>query len=332
MSPSSPTNRPTDEAYLESSDHEPAPELLNQPWFDVHNHAQTLSWSERERYPLAGCEGMIMVAAGYHWTPYRPVKAEDVQYLWDDAINRRRAIEENHLLATKLGLGIHTGVRIEDPESLLDAMADYCDHDHVVAIGETGVTPTQHACKWDLEGQLDVVRGQFALADIYDLPAILHTPSGGSAADPSDRTALTRGYEKLAQLDTEPVFEADNVGVTSLERNLETAVGAGLDESRIVASHASSSTLPYLMEESDCYASFTIGHPWLLGVTNEDIIEAIRTYGPDRLMLDTDCANVLRTDPLAIKRTIIDLYHHGIEPDAIRTVVADNPRLVFDFA
>lgn len=331
MSPSAPTNRPTDEAHHEPSRHTPAPALLNQPWIDVHNHAHTLSWSDRERYALSGCEAMVMVAAGYHWTPYRPVRADDVRFLWDDAINRRRAIEENHLFAAKLGLGIHTGVRIDDPEPLLEAMADYCDADHVVAIGETGVTPTQQVAHWDLDGQRRVVRRQFELADAYDLPVLLHTPKSGSGRNDRDRpSGSLPGYEKLATLETEPVFEADEVGIRALEINLAAAADAGHDEERIIASHAGPGTVPFLLEETDCYVSFTIGHQWLLGVGVDDVAEAIRTYGPDRLMLDTDCANVLRTDPFAIKRAMIELSQRGIDPEAIRTIVANNPRDVLD--
>lgn len=328
MSPSVPTKRPTDEAHLDPTDDTPAPEILNQPWIDVHNHAHTLSWADRERYGLAGCEAMVMVAAGYHWTPYRPARSEDVRFLWDDAINRRAAIAEKHLFDPKLSLGVHTGVRIEDPDPLLDAMADYCDHDHVVAVGETGVTPSQHVASWDLSAQQAVVREQFELADSCGLPAILHTPMGGS----DDGNAGPRpGYEKLTDLDTEPVFEAENLGVAALEMNLEAAADAGLPEHRIVASHASPETVPYLMEETDCYVSFTLGHQWLLGVDVDDVAAAVRTYGPERIMLDTDCANVLRTDPFAVKRAMIDLYHRGIDPAAIRTIVENNPRTVFGF-
>jgi predicted metal-dependent TIM-barrel fold hydrolase len=48
-------------------------------------------------------------------------------------------------------------------------------------------------------------------------------------------------------------------------------------------------------------------------------------------MIDTDCANVLRTDPYSIKRAVFELYRYGIEPDAIRQVVLENPRDVYGF-
>ncbi len=117
-----PVRRPTDASYLNDNGPDLPSSLLNLPWIDCHNHVQTLSWNDRERYALAGCEAMVMVmvASGYHWTPYKPVTAA-VRFLWDDAINLRRAIEQSHFFDTNLALGVHTGVRVENPDDLLAA-------------------------------------------------------------------------------------------------------------------------------------------------------------------------------------------------------------------
>ena len=326
-----PTKRPTDAAYLD--DEPPLPtELLNLPWIDGHNHAHTLSWDDRERYALAGCAGMVMVASGYHWTPYKPVRAEDIRYLWDDVINRRAAIERDHFFRTRLGLGIHTGVRVENPDDLLEAMDAYCELDEVVVVGETGVTPTQHVEAWDVDEQRAVVRAQMELADAHDLPVILHTPNVSRDEGPRYRPELgTPGYEKNTALGAEPVLVGENPALEAVKLDMEAARDAGLDEQRIVASHADRNNTEYLMNETDCYLSYTIGHSWLIGVDAADVANAIEEYGPERVMIDTDCANVLRTDPYAIKRAIFELYRYGIEPDAIRQVVRENPREVYGF-
>ncbi|APX97467.1 TatD family hydrolase [Natronorubrum daqingense] len=326
-----PTARPTDAAHLEDRDVDLPTELLNLPWIDVHNHAHTLSWDDRERYALSGCRSMVMVSSGYHWTPYKPVQASDVRYLWDDAINRRGAIERNHFFEAKLGLGIHTGVRIENPDELLEAMADYCDLEEVVAIGETGVTPSQHVSSWGLDEQRAVVQAQMELADAHDLPVLLHTPNTSSDSGRSYRPELgTPGYEKNPGLGQEPVIERENPALEAVKIDVEAARDAGLDEERVVASHADENNTEYLMAETDCYLSYTIGHSWLIGVDAADVADAIDEYGPDRIMIDTDCANVLRTDPFALKRAIFELYRYGIDEEAIRQVVLENPRDVFD--
>ena len=324
-----PTQRPTDADYLDEQPPLPR-ELLNLPWIDGHNHAHTLSWDDRERYALAGCEGMVMVSSGYHWTPYKPVRAEDVRYLWDDAINRRAAIERNHFFEAKLGLGVHTGVRIEAPDELLDAMDAYCELDEVAVVGETGVTPAQHVEAWDVDEQVAVVQAQMELAAKHDLPVILHTPNTGVDRKREYRPELgTPGYEKNYGLGAEPVLDGENPHLEAVKLDVQAAHDAGLPEERVVASHADANNTAWLMAETDCYLSYTIGHSWLVGVDAADVADAIDEYGPERIMIDTDCANVLRTDPYAVKRAIFELYRYGIEPDAIRQVVWENPRDVY---
>lgn len=325
-----PTRRPTDATYLDDDVPDLPSSLLNLPWIDCHNHAQTLSWDDRERYALAGCESMVMVASGYHWTPYKPVAADDVRFLWDDAINRRRAIERSHFFDASLALGVHTGVRIENPDDLLAAMDDYCRLPEVVALGETGVTPTQHVESWGLDEQRAVVGAQMELADAHDLPIILHTPNRSSDTAPTYRRGIGRpGYEKNTALATEPVITGDNPELKAVEIDVEVARKAGLAEDRIVASHADPNNAEYLLERTDCHLSFTVGYPWLTGVTPADVAETVREYGPDRIMVETDCANVLRTDVLSVKRTILELYRLGIDEEDIRRIVLENPRDVF---
>lgn len=335
MDTSYPTKRPTDAAYLEGTETEVdlPTDLLNLPWIDPHNHAHTLSWEDRERYAIAGCQSMLLIASGYHWTPYKPVEADDVRFLWDDVINRRHAIERNHFFEAKLGLGIHTGVRITNPDELLDAMDAYCELDEVVAVGETGVTPSQHVEAWGIDEQRAIVQGQMEIADTHDLPIILHTPNQTNEELPSYRPELgIPGYEKNTDLGQEPVLDTANAALEAVKIDIEAMREAGLDDERVIASHADPNNVPYLMENTDCYLSFTIGHSWLIGVTAADVADAIETYGPDRIMVDTDCANVLRTDPFALKRAIFELYRLGIDEDAIRQVILENPRDVFGFS
>ena len=320
------TRRPTDAAYLDEEEFDPPASLLNLPWVDCHNHAHTLSWDDRERYALAGCRAMVMVASGYHWTPYKPVQSEDVRFLWDDIVNRRRAIERDHFFDAHLALGVHTGVRIENPDELLEQMERYCELEEVVAVGETGVTPSQHVERWELDEQRTVVRAQMELADDHDLPVILHTPNPGTESGPEYRAGVgTPGYEKNTPLGREPVITGDDPSLDAVKIDVDIAQEVGLDEEQIVASHADPNNAAYLLEETDCYLSFTIGYPWLTGVTPENVAAVVREYGADRIMVDTDCANVLRTDVFSVKRAILEFYRLGLFEDTIRQIVLENP-------
>jgi predicted metal-dependent TIM-barrel fold hydrolase len=325
-----PTRRPTDASYLEDKQFDPPASLLNLPWIDCHNHAHTLSWEDRERYALSGCRAMVMVASGYHWTPYKPVTGRDVRFLWDDVVNRRRAIERDHFFDAHLALGVHTGVRIENPDELLSRMEDYCELDSVVAIGETGVTPSQHVERWGLDEQRAVVGAQMALADEYDLPVILHTPAAQVNASEHYRSGVgLPGFEINGSLGQDPVITGDEPSLEATRIDVEIARETGLDEDQVVASHADPTNAEYLLEETDCYLSFTIGYPWMTGVSAEDVAAVVREYGPDRIMVDTDCANVLRTDVFSIKRAILELYRLGLSEDTIEQIVRENPREVF---
>jgi predicted metal-dependent TIM-barrel fold hydrolase len=136
------------------------------------------------------------------------------------------------------------------------------------------------------------------------------------------------GYEKNVSLGAEPVIDADNPALEAVRIDVEVAREVGLNEGRIVASHADPDNVAYLLEDTDCYASFTLGHSWMTGVTAADVADAIETYGPERIMVDTDCANILRSDPFSLKRAILELYRLGIDVDDIRQVVWENPRSV----
>ena len=327
-----PTRRPTDASHLDDLQEkfDPPTSLLNLPWVDCHNHAHTLSWDDRERYALSGCRAMIMVASGYHWTPYKPVRADDVRFLWDDLLNRRRAIERDHFFDTHLALGVHTGVRIEDPDHLLDAMAEYCELDEVVAVGETGITPSQHVERWELDEQRAVVGRQMELAADHDLPVILHTPAARVNASPHYRDGVgVPGFEINGSLSQEPVITGDDPALEAVQIDVEIAREVGLDEERIVASHADPNNAEYLLEETDCRLSFTIGYPWLTGVSPADVAAVVREYGSERIMVDTDCANVLRTDVFSVKRAILELYRLGLSEDTIEQIVLENPRETF---
>ena len=321
-----PTQRPTDLEDGDGIDSIPS-ELNSIPWIDVHNHAHTLSWNDRERYALSGCAGMVMMAAAYYWTPYKPVQPEDVRYLWDDALNRLPQIRESHLLDAKVGVGIHTGARVENYEALLDVLPEYAELDEIAAIGEIGITEAQHVAGWSLDEQKEVTRRQFEVAADYDLPAVVHTPADLSdVAFPERVSGNLPGYELDLARQQEPVLTSDYPKREAVDIDAELADEAGLDHEQVVLSHMDPEIAPYVLENTDCYLSFTVSYPWLLGVSPTDVAEVVAEYGPERILVETDSAGVLRSDVFAFKRTIHELSRHGVDIDAIRQVVYENPQ------
>lgn len=329
MEPQYPTKRPTDAEHTSESEHSFPPELTTLPWIDVHNHAHTLSWNDRERFALSGCHAMVMMAAAYYWTPYKPVAPDDVRYLWDDALNRLDPIRQSHIFDARLGIGIHTGARVDDVDELLSVMPEYLALDEVAAVGEIGITAAQHVSRWDLESQTLVMRRQLELAREYDLPAIVHTPPNLDDVDiPYRERGPIPGYELNMDLQQEPAIEAENAKRAATELDIELKDDTGLPDDQLVLSHADRHIAPLVLENTDCYLSFTISYPWLLGVTARDVAAVVEEYGPDRVLIETDSAGILRSDVFSFRRAIFDLYRLGLEVDTIRQVVYENPQRV----
>jgi len=228
--------------------------------------------------------------------PIDPSRAEDVRYLWDEALARVRPIERSHLFEVKLGLGVHTWSRVENVEELLAALPGYLELDVVAAVGEIGVTKSQHVHEWDLDAQREVVTEQMRIADEYDTPVILHTPP--TLNEESVIGSRMPVYEVDLELLQEPVLNEAGTSLQGTKIDVECARAAGLPEEKVVVSHADPTITEYVMESTDCYLSFTVGYPWLTGVTAADVADAVETYGPDRIMIDTDCAGVIKSGPL----------------------------------
>lgn len=164
------------------------------------------------------------------------------------------------------------------------------------------------------------------LAADADVPVILHTPP--TIADDPAANSTANVYEANRESLQERVLEGEE-SLAATKLDIDCAREAGLPEDRVVVSHADETLTEYVLDSTDCHLSFTVGYPWLTGVTAADVATAIETYGPNRIMLNTDCAGTLKTDPFAIKRSIFELYHRGIDVETIKQVVYENPTDVF---
>jgi predicted metal-dependent TIM-barrel fold hydrolase len=99
----------------------------------------------------------------------------------------------------------------------------------------------------------------------------------------------------------------------------------GMNEEQVVLDHAHPSMAAFVMERTDCYLAFSVGQ-WIRTTTVEDVAETIRTYGPERIIVDSDVAGMYQTEPFAMKKTMLDLVRHGIDPADVRRVVYENPK------
>jgi hypothetical protein len=303
------------------------PDPLDFPLVDPHQHTLSLTWNDREKFDIAGYEAAVAIAAGYYWAPYRPVAADDVRFLWDDALRRARAFDYRHFYDQYVAVGVHTWARVEDAADLLAALPDYCEDDRVVAIGETGIESTHHTTAWDLEGQKDVVREQMHVARETGLPILLHTP-GSSKGDVDPREA--HSYEEGNQNFTDPVLDPATAKTDALDICLELAADAGLPDEQIVVDHGSPVVADRVLGETDCWLAYSVSAPWLRGVDARDVAAAVDDHGADRILLDTDLAGSMRNDPFVLRRTAMDLLRLGVDRAAVRRVACENAKDVLD--
>lgn len=294
--------------------------VTNVPWVDIHQHTQTLSWAEQHKYDLTGCEAVVMIAQNPHWSPYRPVAPDEVRFLWDLALKWTDYLNQKHVFDTHVAIGIHTVARVEEWEELIDVLPEYLALDEVVAVGETGIEPVQYTSNWPIEDQRAVVREQMAAADAADVPVVLHTPSKKSGAG-----AEASGWGGLGLTEPDPEIDYSQPKPECTEIDIELKDEAGLPDERLVIDHGNPSIVELVMETTDCYLGFSVSTA-LKGVTAEDIAEVIETYGPDRVVVDSDMMGYRYSDIFCIPEMVIDLYELGVSEEDIRTVVYENPK------
>lgn len=303
------------------------PDPLDIPWIDIHQHTQSLTWNDREKFDISGARAAVMIAAGYYWAPYRPVSADDVRFLWDDALRRAACFDHRHFYDQYVAVGVHTWAGVEGSEALLAALPDYCEDERVVAIGETGIESTHHASRWGLDDQRDVVREQMHIARETGLPILVHTPGSSKGGLPA---RYSHSYEEVNDSFTDPLLDPETAKRDAVEIDLELADEVGLADEQVVIDHANPETLPLVMETTDCYLSFSVSAPWLRGFDPADVASAIEEYGADRIVLDTDLIGAMEHDAFAMKRTIMDLRRLGVDREDIRAVVYENPAQILD--
>ena len=316
-----PTRRPLG-IELDDRDHERSAGVTSVPWIDIHQHTQTLSWNEQHKYDLTGCEAVVMIAHNPHWSPYRPVSADDVRFLWDLAVKWADYLNQKHVFDTYVAIGIHTLARVEGWEELVDVLPEYLALDDVVAVGETGIEPVQYTSRWPIEEQKAVVGAQMEVAAEAGLPVVAHTPSRKAGAG-----AETEGWGGLDLTEPDPSVDYSEPKPECAELDVQLADEAGLPHEQLVIDHATSTVVELVMESTDAYLGFSVSSP-LKGVTSEDIADVVREYGPERVIVDSDMMGYRYSDVFCIPETVIDLYNIGLSEEAIRTIVYENPREV----
>lgn len=303
-----------------------SPEQSLIPWIDIHGHHHTLTWHELEKLDLIGCSLVVMSIGNIgDLSPYRPISIEDIQMYWDQAIRLSHAISRSHSYEAKVAIGIHTtNGPIDRIDRLIEKIPAYAALDEVVALSETGITMIQEHETFPIPDQRRLIQKQLQLAKEADLPAILHTPT------------ISKGGSEYANISLEThdtgdlVLNPDTAKLDAVKIDVEIANEVDFPENKLVLTHGHLSSAPWILENTDCYVSFTVGNA-TRDVAIADIIHAIEQYGTDRIMIDTDCARLKDFDTFEIRRTILELIRQGVSSEDVRRVVHDNQQAVLGY-
>ncbi len=141
------------------------------------------------------------------------------------------------------------------------------------------------------EREEDVLLNQLELAREYSVPAIVHTP-------PTNR-------------------------VSAVEKIVKIAEKAKVDFGSLVIDHTSIDTIG-IVKENNAIAGVSI-KPGI--VTPEMIVENLDDF--EDCLLNSDCANVTDTDPLAVPKTVRYIMREGIEKKIVKRMCFDNAKKVY---
>jgi uncharacterized protein len=256
-------------------------------YIDAHAHLNTLSWATLETMSQAGVAAIvspIMLDAA------KAVSADTILDLWDYVIDVQRARAAEHYIAgyAMLCVNMASSPRA-DAERLFGLLPSYLKRDGVVAIGEVGFEPQSRTCP-DLAQQEAWIRRQLEISRDTGMPIVIHT-----ANPPEEKRRYTERVLALCQAIRIPMSQvAIDHGAPA---NARLALDAG--------AYLGVSVQPFR------------------GMRPEGAAELVATYGPDRIMLNSDCSP-LHSDPLAVPKTVYALRRRGIADASIEAVARRN--------
>jgi uncharacterized protein len=103
-------------------------------------------------------------------------------------------------------------------------------------------------------------------------------------------------------------------------RSMDVCAEHGLDPSMVVIDHNNEETVEHVLERG-YWTAFSIYPSTKMG--NERMVEILRRYGPDRIIIDSACDWGI-SDPLGVPKTARLALERGISEDAVQAVCYAN--------
>jgi len=291
-------------------------------YIDSHNHMHALSWDEWELLSVTGMAGAVLSCGNPHvhreiWEA--PPGSEDIARYWEGPLRLARVAEEKHFVRVRCALGVSSMTRVRDWDALLERLPALLDDPLVAALGEVGLDPTQYfGLAWDLEDQARCLEAQARLAAERGLPVILHTPTPKESKD------------FLGDVAVRAEVPPEAFRLHYLKEDLAVLRRAGLDERLIVADHSDGSVVDFIHRETGAWCAISIGSA-LRPIRPEQVVGWVKTYGPERILLNSDHLGYRPIDILAVPKTLRALRRAGVPEAHVRRVSFENANALFGF-
>ena len=286
-------------------------------YIDSHNHMHVLNWDEWELLGTTGMRATVLSCGNPHL--YREVWDEapgydDIMRFWEGPIDMVQPLEVQHFIQIRCAVGISSMTRVNDWEKLLEMLPRFLEAESVVALGEIGLDPTQYfSLAWPMEEQAACFEAQVELAKKHDKPIVLHTPTPKKSKDFLGDVAM--------QADAPP----DQIRLRYTQKDLELIRKTGFDEARLAVDHTDATTVEYIHKNTRAMCAVSIGSA-LRPIAPAQVITWVETFGPDRIMLNSDHLGYRPIDILSVPKTLRAMRNAGLSEEAIRKVSFENAK------
>jgi len=260
---------------------------------DPHLHIESRDRDELALMSMAGIKAVVTQVYYPHMAV--TITANTIFDYYERAAKFEPARTKMELIEAYAGVGISMVSVPTDWEKVIEALPKYLKEERVVCIGEIGLEPNSQTCP-DLGIQEEIFKAQLQIAKDHNVPVVIHTPF----------LEKEKWIEKYASLIDD----------------------ARLDKSKVLIDHANASVVK-LIWDVGCLAGISV-QPWrnVTPVEAAKVVEAEQNL--DRLMIDSDCASPLPSDPLSVPRAVLEMRKLGIKDANIKKVVLENPTRFFN--
>jgi predicted metal-dependent TIM-barrel fold hydrolase len=258
-------------------------------YIDTHTHLNELTWVNLEQMYLAGIRTIV---TPIQYDAAHAVSAEIIRETWDYLFDIHIPRAENNLIKAYGLIGISmVSTPKDDPAGLFEILPEYLKRPDVVGIGEIGFEPGSKTCN-DLKFQEELFEKQLLIAKEVGISVVVHVPN------PPDRK------QEFTQ------------------RSLALCQKCKIPMEQVVIDHCTGVNIKQVLD-SGAHAAISV-QPWR-GITPSMAADWVSEYGPDRMMIDSDCSSGW-SDPFAVTKTAAALKQKGVSDEIVERVCWSNGR------